>query len=58
MLCNNQINNYSPEFNQLEINESINVQICQSCINKFVNWQQRKLTKLFPTKRAKKLFKE
>ena len=57
-LCKEQIKNYTPEFNQLEINESLRVQICQSCVNKFVNWQQRKFAKLFPTKRAKKLFNQ
>ena len=57
-LCREQIKNYTPEFHQLEINESLSVHICQSCVNKFVKWQQRKFAKLFPTKRAKKLFKE
>ena len=57
-LCKEQIKNYSPEFNQLEINESHSVHICQSCVNKFVKWQQRKFAQLFPTKRAKELFKE
>ncbi|MFX0014731.1 MAG: hypothetical protein ACFFB2_00975 [Promethearchaeota archaeon] len=57
-LCKEQINSYTPEFNQLEINESISVHICQSCVNKFVKWQQRKYAKLFPTKHAKKLFKD
>ena len=47
-----------PEFNQLEINESLSVYICQSCMDKFVKWQQKKYAKLFPTKRAKELFKE
>ncbi|NHJ01824.1 MAG: DUF2197 domain-containing protein [Candidatus Heimdallarchaeota archaeon] len=56
-LCNEQIKNYTPEFNQLEINESYSVYICQSCVEKFVKWQQRKFAKLFPTKRAKKLLK-
>ncbi|MFX1281996.1 MAG: hypothetical protein ACFFB5_00010 [Promethearchaeota archaeon] len=57
-LCKEQIKNYTCEFNQLEINESISVHICQSCVNKFIKWQQRKYAKLFPTKQAKKLFKE
>ena len=57
-LCDEQIKNYTPEFNQLEINESHSVNICQSCIEKFIKWQQRKFAKLFPTKRAKKLLKE
>jgi hypothetical protein len=58
ILCKEYIKNYTPEFNQLEINESQSVHICQSCVNKFVKWQQRKYAKLFPTKRAKKLPKE
>jgi hypothetical protein len=57
-LCKEQIKNYTPEFNQLEINKSLSVHICQPCVNKLVKWQQRKFAKLFPTKRAKKLFKE
>ena len=57
-LCKEQIKNYTTEFNQLEINESHSVHICQSCVNKIVRWQQRKYAKLFPTKRAKELFKE
>ncbi len=57
-LCEEQIENYTPEFNQLTINESHSVYICQSCVDKFVKWQQRKYAELFPTKRLKKLFKE
>ncbi len=56
ILCKEQIQNYTSEFNQLEINESHSVQICQSCVDKIVKWQQRKFAKLFPTERAKKLF--
>jgi len=47
-----------PEFNPLEINESLSVYICQSCMDKFVKWQQKKYAKLFPTKRAKELLKK
>ncbi|MFW9905434.1 MAG: hypothetical protein ACFFFH_13925 [Candidatus Thorarchaeota archaeon] len=57
-LCKEQIKKYTPEFNQLAINESLNVHVCHSCVNKFVKWQQRKFAKLFPTKRAKQLFKK
>lgn len=38
-LCKEQIKNYTPKFNQLKINESHSVHICQSCVNKFIKWQ-------------------
>ncbi len=57
-LCKEKIKNFTPEFNQLEINESHSVYICQSCSDKLIRWQQRKYAKLFPTKTLKKLFKE
>jgi len=58
ILCKEEIEHYSPDFHQLRINDSLSVYICQSCIDKFTKWQQRKYAKLYPTKRLKKLFKE
>ena len=53
-LCKKSIENYNPEFNQLKIDGSHNVNICLDCINKFMKWQQETYAKLFPTKIAKK----
>ncbi|MFH1721882.1 MAG: hypothetical protein ABH950_04665 [Candidatus Altiarchaeota archaeon] len=56
VLCNNKIMGYSIEFNRLEIDENKDVDICPECISKFSKWQQKTLSKLFPTKAAKKRF--
>ena len=56
VICKHEIKHYSQEFNQLTINEQINVEICQDCIDKFIKWQQRKFAKLLPTKALKKMY--
>ncbi len=53
-LCDNSIKDYNSSFNQLQIDELHNVDICQECIDKFVKWQQNKYAQLFPTKTLKK----
>lgn len=57
-LCGVEIQNYSENFNQLKIDESHTLEICQNCIDKFIKWQQKKFTNLFPTSSLKKHFKE
>lgn len=54
-LCGDKIDNYSDEFNCLKIDKTHSADICASCIDKFMHWQQTKLAKLFPTKMMKKL---
>ena len=53
-LCRKEIENYSREFNHLEIDELNSVEICQECIDKFIKWQGKIFAKLFPTRTLKK----
>lgn len=53
-LCNKNIEGYNQEFNQFAVIDSKTVDICQSCITKFVKWQQGLFAKLYPTSMAKK----
>ena len=55
-LCNNTIDNYNSEFHLLKIDDSKSVNICPTCIDKFLKWQQKKFAKLFPTKSIKKKY--
>ena len=55
-LCDKSINNYSAEFNHLEIDKIHSVDFCAGCIEKIMKWQQTKIAKLFPTKIIKKVF--
>ena len=55
-LCENEILNYTFDFNHLIIDESHSLDICQDCIDKFVNWQQKIFARLFPTSALKKRF--
>jgi hypothetical protein len=58
ILCNKPIDNYNDDFNRLKIDDSKSVDLCASCINKFLTWQQNIMLTLFPTKMAKKLAKK
>ncbi|KYC46437.1 MAG: hypothetical protein AMQ22_02136 [Candidatus Methanofastidiosum methylothiophilum] len=53
-LCKKPIEKYNAKLNQLKIDESISVEICSDCIDKFLNWQKTLFATLFPTKAAKK----
>ena len=57
-LCEKEIKNYNPVFNQLKIDDSKNVDICQDCIDKFLKWQGNVIAKLFPSKVMKKRFED
>ena len=57
-LCGNQINNYNPVFNHIDINDSHSADICPECIQKIIKLQQNTYVKLFPTKFAKKLIEK
>ena len=57
-LCENEIMNYTLDFNQLKIDESHTIEICQECIDKFIKWQQKKFVTLFPTSSLKRNFKK
>jgi len=54
-LCEKEILNYSAEFNKMKISENLEVDICSDCVEKFSKWQQKIITKLFPTKTMKKI---
>jgi hypothetical protein len=56
-LCKRMIEKYDPYLNHLKLDESRSVDICQSCIYKFLKWQQGVFAKLFPTKAAKRWVK-
>ena len=57
-LCESYIKNYSPEFNHLKIDQTHEIDVCEECIEKFTNWRQKILAKLFPTKTMKKFLKK
>ncbi len=55
-LCNKPIKNYSLSLHHFKIDDSIEVDLCQNCIDKFFKWQGGISAKLFPTKALKKRF--
>ncbi len=55
-LCEREIENYSAQFNRLEIDEHHAVAICNACVQKFIQWQGKKLAVLFPTRAMKQRF--
>lgn len=57
-LCKKTIENYNSAFNHLKIDESLEVEICPNCVDKFIKWQQGVYADLFPTKMAKKRVKK
>ena len=56
-LCHGKIEKYNATFNHLTIDEQHSVDICNACIEKFVAWQGKKISLLFPTKAMKKIYK-
>ncbi len=54
-LCGKAILDYYPGFNRLDLEEG-SVDLCQDCIGRFLEWQQRNLARLFPTRAAKRRF--
>lgn len=56
-LCEQEIQKYSSEINDLLLNEVKTVNICRGCIDIIVKWQQKKYATLFPTKKMKKMYK-
>ncbi len=55
-LCEKEISNYSPSIHELLIDENHVYEICLNCIDKIMKWQQKSITKLFPTKALKRRF--
>ena len=55
-LCRKPIKRYNPELNRLRIDDSLSVDICSECIDKFLRWQQCVFARLFPTKALKKRY--
>jgi hypothetical protein len=58
VLCKKHIDKYTPAFNHLVIDEQHEVDICQGCIDAFVQWQGSRIAVLFPTKTMKKIHRE
>ncbi len=56
ILCEKEIENYSAQFNRLEIESDRAVDICNDCVDRFIKWQGKKFAALFPTKVMKKRF--
>jgi hypothetical protein len=56
ILCEKDIEKYSPEFNHLKIDDSHSADFCQDCIDKLLKWQQKLFAKMFPTAALKKRF--
>jgi hypothetical protein len=57
-LCKEEIENYRKPFNNFEIDETLSVDICSECIQKFLKWQQKNYATLFPTKTDKTFLKK
>jgi len=57
-LCEKEIENYNVQFHHLKIDESHKIDICSNCIDKFIKWQGKILSNLFPTKAMKKRYSE
>lgn len=55
-LCGGIIGNYDPSLHHLELDGDRAAEICGSCIDSFLKWQQRRYATLFPTRAAKKRF--
>lgn len=55
-LCGREISRYSQELNHLEIDESHSADLCQDCIDRFIRWQGKVISRLFPTKVMKKRY--
>lgn len=56
ILCQKEIEDYTPALNRLKIDESREVDICETCIERFTQWQGKMIAKLFPTKALKRHF--
>ncbi len=56
VLCEKPIKDYSPVFNQLQIDERRSVDVCKDCTEKFLRWQGEKLAALFPSKTMKRMY--
>jgi hypothetical protein len=49
VICNKDIENYTPEFHELKVDNSHSVTICNECVDKIMKWQGNIVGKLFPT---------
>ncbi|MEI7641395.1 MAG: hypothetical protein WCJ46_07850 [bacterium] len=57
-LCEKSIDNYNPGLHNFIIDEKHTANICSECVDKFLKWQGKKYSILFPTKAMKKRFKQ
>ena len=57
-LCNKDIARYDARLHRLKIDESREVDICTSCIDRIVDWQGKIISTLFPTKALKRRFEK
>ena len=55
-LCEKPIDNYTADFNHFAIDEKHSADICSSCVDKFIKWQGKKFSVLFPTSMMKRRF--
>ena len=55
-LCKKEISGYNLAFNHLKIDPANSVDICSSCVDAFLKWQQGVFAKLYPTSLMKKRF--
>ena len=56
ILCGEPIENHAPDIHTLKIDDRRTVDICDTCRQKFTQWQREKLAKLFPTRTTKRYF--
>jgi hypothetical protein len=57
-LCDHEIKNYNAALHHLVLDEKHDVDICQECVDKLINWQGSIIARLFPTKMLKKRFEK
>jgi hypothetical protein len=54
-LCKRPIGKFSPILNRFDL-DGRPIDLCQSCIDKFLKWQQGIFARLYPTNALKKKF--
>ncbi len=54
-LCGCGIGQYDPAFHRLRVRDDRAVDVCDTCIERFVAWQSATAARLFPTRAMQRL---
>ncbi|MDD4353075.1 MAG: hypothetical protein PHN56_01320 [Candidatus Nanoarchaeia archaeon] len=57
-LCEKEIAKYNTIFNHLIIDDNHSINICLDCSDKFIKWQGKICSIIFPTKAMKKMYEK